>query len=112
MRRGDVVLVTFPFIEGRAKRRPAVVVQADALNARLVSAIVASVTSNLRQVGQPTQTRIDPAIETSSGLKMPSAVKGEVRFTADHRTTQLIGHLSQAAMSRIDACLKAAFGLP
>ena len=85
MNRGDIVLVEFLFLEGGCKRRPALVVQSDALTTKLVSMIVAAITSNLRNVGQPTQALVDPVIETASGLKMASAVKCEVLFAADSR---------------------------
>jgi mRNA interferase MazF len=48
-RRGDVVLVLFPDSNLRtSKRRPAVVVQADELEADLPQRIVAMITSNMR----------------------------------------------------------------
>lgn len=112
MNRGDVILIDFPMIEGGTKRRPALVVQSDAINSRLVSAVVAAITSNLRHAGQPTQTLVDPAIETSSNLRTVSVVKCEVLFTADSRTARVIGSLSAATMAKVDRCLKAALGLP
>lgn len=112
MNRGDVILVDFPFIEGGRKRRPALVVQGDPLNAKLVSLIVAAITSNLKYVAQPTQALVDSAVEKSSGLHTVSAVKCEILFTADRRTVRVIGTLSAAAMAHVDDCLKAAFGLP
>lgn len=48
LRRGDVVLVAFPFIAQRQvqrKRRPALVVQADRYNRRRAAVIIAAITS-------------------------------------------------------------------
>jgi mRNA-degrading endonuclease toxin of MazEF toxin-antitoxin module len=112
MSRGDIVLVEFAFVEGGNKRRPALVVQSDALTTRLVSLIVAAISSNLRHAGQPTQAVIDPAVETSCGLRTASAVKCEVLFTADRRSARVIGSLSAATMSQINDCLKVALELP
>ena len=59
--RGDVVLLDFPFSGGGgSKVRPALVVQNDVDNSRLVSAIVAMVTSQTKRAGtEPTQLLID-----------------------------------------------------
>jgi mRNA interferase MazF len=53
MKRGDVVIVDFPFqdIPG-SKVRPALVVQNDAENQRLSNTIVAMITGNLRDAGR------------------------------------------------------------
>ena len=51
-RRGDVVLIAFPFIvrgETERKRRPAVVVQADRYNRRRSAIIVAAMTTAVKQ---------------------------------------------------------------
>ncbi len=51
-KRGDVVLVLFPDSNLRtAKRRPALVVQADQLDTALSQSIVAMITSNMGRVG-------------------------------------------------------------
>jgi mRNA interferase MazF len=50
--RGDVVMVDFPFGEGRgSKLRPAVVIQCDADNRRLGTLIVAMITKQTVLVG-------------------------------------------------------------
>jgi mRNA interferase MazF len=55
-RRGDVVLVLFPDSNLRTfKRRPALVVQADALDGGLPQTIVAMVTSNMARAGHPSR---------------------------------------------------------
>ncbi len=55
--RGDVVIVSIPFYDGSgAKERPAVVVQCNRNNRRLLSTLVAGITTNVRRVAtEPTQ---------------------------------------------------------
>lgn len=54
VRRGDIVLVDFPYASHRAsKLRPAVVVQNDVDNLRLRNTIVAQITTRLHPVTQP-----------------------------------------------------------
>jgi mRNA-degrading endonuclease toxin of MazEF toxin-antitoxin module len=56
VRRGDVVLVLYPFASGRgASRRPALIVQNDRDNRRLDNTIIAQITTNVRHGNDPTQ---------------------------------------------------------
>jgi mRNA interferase MazF len=114
MKRGDVVLVRLPFVDGGSKRRPALIVQDDRNNRRLLTTVVAAITSNLRNVSQPTQLLIDPATPEghSSGLLIPSAPKCENLFTVSGDTIQVIGSLDPTTMAKVDDCLKVALGLP
>src|SRR4051812_46348521 len=116
-RRGDVVIVRIPFYDRPgAKDRPAVVVQCDRNNRRLLSTVVAPITSNAKRVAtEPTQFLIDPATPDgqSAGLLQPSAVKCENLFTvAQSDIRRTTGQLSDALMQLLDDCLKAALELP
>ncbi len=75
--RGDIILVEIPYHDRPgAKERPAVVVQCDRNNRRLLSTIVAGITTNLKRVGtEPTQFLVDPSTPegASSGLSYSSA---------------------------------------
>jgi mRNA-degrading endonuclease toxin of MazEF toxin-antitoxin module len=111
--RGDVVIVRIPFYDRPgSKDRPAVVVQCDRNNRRLLSTVVAGITSNLRHVAtEPTQFLVDPATGegASSGLSQASAVKSENLYTvaqADIKGT--IGNLSDPLKTKLNDCLKAA----
>lgn len=76
-RRGDMVLVLFPHSNLRmAKKRPALVVQADDLRTGLDQIIVAMITSNLRRRGHPSRYFIPLDSETGrrSGLLTDSVV--------------------------------------
>lgn len=57
--RGDVVLVLYPDSNLKtAKRRPAVVIQADTLQTGLAQTIVAMVSSNMIRAGHPSRVAI------------------------------------------------------
>lgn len=117
MKRGEVVLVGFPFASGAgSKVRPALVVQSDRGNAILRDTIVAPITSNVSRVAQvTTQVAIDAASPDwqSSGLRTPSVIKCENVYTFNKsRIVNTIGRLSPATMSAIDDCLKEALGIP
>lgn len=61
-KRGDVVLVLFPDSNLRtAKRRPALVVQADNLNTGLPQMIVAMITSNMTRAGHASRVTLKQA---------------------------------------------------
>lgn len=117
MRRGDVVIVAFPFTTGGAgKNRPAVVVQCDRDNQRLSNTIVAMITGNTSYaLSEPTQLLMDPSTADgkSSGLSYASAVKCSNLYTIDQtHILATIGQFSPPIMSQLDACLKSALGLP
>jgi mRNA interferase MazF len=110
-----VVLVLYPFASGRGgSRRPALIVQNDADNARLRNTIVAQITTNLDRVGEPTHLLIERATPEGpqAGLLHDSVVSGNNLGTVyENRIDRIIGHLPAALMSRIDECLKATLGL-
>jgi mRNA-degrading endonuclease toxin of MazEF toxin-antitoxin module len=117
IRRGDVILVSFPFVSGGGgKNRPALVVQCDRNNQRLQNTIVAMFTGNVRlATTEPTQILIDPAAPggQASGLAYPSAVKCENLYTISHRDIlRTPGRIPPPIMARVDTCLKEALGLP
>jgi mRNA-degrading endonuclease toxin of MazEF toxin-antitoxin module len=116
MNRGDVVIVPFPYQDHPGEKgRPVVVVQCDAENQRLANTVLAMITGNLQDLGQPTTFLIDPGTPegASSGLTGPSLVKCyNLATVRQHRVLQVIGHLSGALKQRLDACLKAELQLP
>jgi len=115
MKRGDIVLLAFPFSNGvGVKMRPALVVQADRNNRRLTNTIVAMITTSVRAASEPTQMNIalDSDSGHASGLLHDSAVKCENLFTIEQALIQkVIGHLPKAAMRQVDRCLRSALGL-
>lgn len=115
LRRGDVVLVAFPFSDGTgSKLRPALVVQNDRNNRRLSNVILAAITTTVHRRNEPTQLFIDPAVAPGdqSGLVMPSVVSCENLVTvAVQRIRRRIGYLPQDTMQEVDQCLKASLGI-
>jgi mRNA-degrading endonuclease toxin of MazEF toxin-antitoxin module len=112
-RRGDVIVVEIPFHDRPGgKERPAVVVQCDRNNMRLLSTLVAGITTNLKRAAtEPTQFLVDPATSegSSSGLFAPSAVKCENLYTVSQtRIKRTLGCLSDSLKGKLDECLKAA----
>jgi mRNA-degrading endonuclease toxin of MazEF toxin-antitoxin module len=62
IQRGDVLKARFPHASGgRGKKRPVVVVQADIYNQRLRHVVVAQVTGNLAEKGDPASLFIEAA---------------------------------------------------
>jgi mRNA interferase MazF len=116
MKRGDVVLLDYPYAVGSgSKVRPVLIVQNDRDNQRLTNTIVALITKNVSRVHEPTQLLIDisAAEGRQSGLNQSSAVTCCNLFTvAKTKVCREIGRLSPTTMTQIDACLKAAFALP
>lgn len=114
--RGDVVLLDFPFPSGRgAKRRPALVVQNDTDNARLLNTIVAQITSVTHRAHEPTQVFIDLATEEGqqSGLLHDSVVNCVNLYTVEQSCIlRHLGSLPDALMQQVDDALEAALDLP
>lgn len=106
MRRGDVVVADFPFVDGRSKKRPAVVIQCDTLNAKLTNTMVAMITGNTHLIGkEPTQFLIDPGTPAgkSSGLNHASAVRcNNVMTIAQSNIIHTLGHLSDALKKELN----------
>ena len=111
-RRGDVVIVDFPFTDvPGAKKRPAVVIQSARYNPHILKTILALVTGNLRRTGDPCHVLIDPSTPegASSGLNGPSLISCWNLYTLDQtRIERTIGHLSDVLKMRLNDSLKEA----
>ena len=116
MKRDDVVLLDYPYADGSgSKVRPALIVQNDGDNQRLTNTIVALITKNVSRVHEPTQLLIDVSTPEGrpSGLNQTSAVTCGNLFTmAQTKVRRVIGSVSPATMTQIDACLRVALDLP
>jgi mRNA interferase MazF len=115
MTRGEVVLCRFPHARGTpAKLRPALVVQSDFYNRRIDNVLVASITSNLKNAADPAHFLIDigDAEGQQSGLARNSLVSCiNLAVMPQRDVDRAIGRLSDVAMQRVDACLRAAMAL-
>ena len=115
IRRGDVVLVLYPFASGHgASRRPALIVQNNRDNRRLDNTIIAQITTNMLHVNDPTHLLIPWGTPEGqqAGLLHDSVVScNNLATVHEERLYRVIGRLPDAVLSRIDECLKAALGL-
>ena len=115
VKRGDIVIVPFPFQDRLGEKiRPALVVQSNVENHRLVNTILAMITGNLDDAGQSTTVLVDPKTPdgTGSGLSGPSLVKCHNLATIrQKRVLHVIGQFPASLMSRIDLALKATLDL-
>jgi mRNA interferase MazF len=111
--RGDVVLVLFPDSNlVTAKRRPAMVVQANRLETGLPQTILAMITSNLSRAGHPS--RVMVARSSSRGQRMgllaDSVIMTDNLATVlDSEVDRVIGHCDD--MQSIDAAICNTLGL-
>lgn len=114
--RGDIVMTRFPHAGGkRGKKRPAVVIQADAYNTRLKHFLVAEITGNLAAASDPASFFIEVSTPEGkrTGLDQNSVVCCLFLSTvAVAGITNVIGQLSDEMKAQLDACLKAALQLP
>lgn len=111
-KRGDIVLVLFPHADLRtAKRRPALVVQADDLQTGLSQVIVAMITSRLFCANHPSRVLVSLAAPEGqqSGLLSDSVVMADNLATiAAIEIDRVIGTLS---MREVDEALRHTLGL-
>lgn len=112
--RGNVVLVDYPFSDRTgSKVRPALVVQADALNQQIDDTIRAAISSATHRASA-TQLSIDLATPEGrlSGLRQNSMVQCENLLTYDQALViAKIGALPESLMQQVGACLQAALEL-
>ena len=112
MKRGEVVVVDWPFSDRRgSKLRPAVVVQADFLNALIADTVLIAITRKTRST--VTEVALDPALETNSGLTHRSIASCNNFLTLDQALVRRrLGELSTVALGQIEARLRVALALP
>jgi mRNA interferase MazF len=116
LKRGEVVIVDWPFASGKGRKpRPALIVQNDRDNQRLVNTVLAMITSVTKRALEATQLLIElnTAEGKQSGLMQDSVVNCSQLLTVERsRILYVIGSLPPAIMQQIDECLKAALGIP
>jgi len=114
-RRGDIVLADISYSDrSGSKRRPVLVVSADANNAVIDDLILAAISSTTRS-GAFTHVFVDPSTPEGqgSGLLHPSYIQCENLFTLDQQLiVRSLGQLSSTVLPLVNACLKAALELP
>jgi mRNA interferase MazF len=115
MKRGDVILCPFPHGSGTpAKLRPAVIVQSDYYNSRIENLLVAGVTGNLANAGDPAHVLVDIATPEGrlSGLTRSSVVSCINLAVIQRRlVSKSIGTLPESLMQQVDQGLRMAMSL-
>ncbi len=113
MNRGDVVQVNWPYSDlSGTKVRPAVVIQADYLNGLIDDTIMVKITGSHFNISG-TEVELDPYVEAASGLSKVCYASCNNVLTRDQLIIgPVIGTLSNAAVSAIEACLKQVMALP
>lgn len=115
VRRGDVVLVDYPYSDRTgSKVRPCVVVQGDLNNQRLDDTIVVTISSRSQHAHEPTQLLIDLSTPAGqqSGLLFTSTIQCANILTVDCGfVLRKIGTLPLDAMRQVSECLKEALGI-
>ena len=116
VQRGDVVLVDFPFARGASSKvRPALVVQNDRDNVRLINTIVVQITGTTHRALEATQVLIDLNTPQGqqSGLRFDSVVNCVNLVTLDKtKILRRLGNLPDILMRKVHDALKAALALP
>ena len=106
--RGDVVLVLFPDSNlVTAKRRPALVVQADRLGTGLPQTLVAMITSNLTRAGHSSRWLVGQSspVGRQMGLRTDSVIMTDNLATVrESEVDRVIGRCSD--MTQVDAALR------
>ncbi len=118
-RKGDVVLVSFPYTtddgQTQTKRRPAVIISNDYNNGRLDDVLLVPLTSNIsRSTKEPTQVVITMTSPEGQqgGLRLDSVIDCTVIATIPKTLlVNKIGSFPQEVMERIDQCLMIALAI-
>lgn len=112
-KRGDIVLALFPHSNLQtAKKRPALIVQADDLQTNLSQVIVAMITSNMARKGHKSRVTIllNSTEGRQSGLQSDSVVATDNLATVQEKfIDKVIGNLP--TMNLIDMALAQTFDL-
>ena len=110
MKRGDIYRADLDPVIGSEQGgvRPVLIIQNDTGNLHSPTVIVAAITTRNKKPHMPVHVFITAQ---ESGLPMDSVVLTEqVRTLEKSRLTRYLGHLSEEAMTRIDAALARSLG--
>ncbi|MBI3997685.1 MAG: type II toxin-antitoxin system PemK/MazF family toxin [Armatimonadetes bacterium] len=117
LRRGDVVLIAFPFIsQGQVerKRRPAVVVQADRYDQRRAAVIIAAITGTHLHTQLPSKVVVkkDSPAGREANLRLDSVVDCQTLATVPRtEIVSRLGRLPGEVIEQINRGLEDALGL-
>ncbi|MHB1696848.1 MAG: type II toxin-antitoxin system PemK/MazF family toxin [bacterium] len=104
-KRGDIVLVPFPFSDQTAiKKRPAVVISSDSHNNSSLDVVIMAVTSKVEKHSNAGDCPINDY--KSAGLLKPSSIKPAISTIEQSLVIKKLGKLSSADMDNIEKALK------
>ncbi len=104
-KRGDVVLVPFPFSDQTTiKKRPAVIVSSDIYNELSIDIIIMAITSQTKRISDIGECKIQDW--QRAGLLKPSAVKSAVATIEQGLVIKKVGSLSLNDLSSLNQVLK------
>lgn len=109
-KRGDVILVQFPFTDGSgSKKRTALVVSSDLYNSTTPDVLIASLTSNLTAVSHPgDHVLVD---WKAANLLFPSLAQTKIATVEASSIERKLGELSPSDFAAFAAGLRQAFDL-
>lgn len=113
LRRGDIVLVPFPFADLRgSKLRPATIVSADPQGPELIIAFITSVLTNRSTRGAEVEILpTDPEFK-ATGLKAGSLIRADKLVTLSRAViSRRLGVTGPATQGRLSAALRLAIGV-
>ena len=116
LRRGDVVLVAFPFIAAhdvQRKRPPALIVQADRYNRRRAVVVIVAITTMYRHGHLPAKVpvRRESPAGHEAGLRLDSLVDCQTLATLPREEIlSRLGRLPAEVMQQVDRALVDALG--
>ena len=115
-RRGDIVLIPFPYVTdlSKTRERPAVIIQNDVGNRFSPNLIVAAISSQIPGKEYPVHFFVREGSEEAegTGLQKDSIVQTEIILTIPKTSvTKRLGRFNNAAMNAIDQCLRVSFAL-
>jgi mRNA interferase MazF len=110
-RRGDVVLVPFPFNDlSTTKQRPALVVSPDAWNAAQPDVMLVAITSQMNVAPGPQDMVLAPIDVAAAGLPKPSRVRTTKLFTMHSGLLKrTLGHLPDTTTNTVLTQLRTFF---
>jgi len=109
-RRGDVILVPFPFSDlGTTKVRPAIVVSSDLYHKTEPDLLLVAITTKISAATNPTDYVLSDWAE--AGLRYPSASKTVLFTLSPARVEYRIGALTARDLAEVDRRLRRALAL-
>lgn len=110
-RKGDVVLVPFPFTNQRTRKvRPAVVLSSDAYHVTEPDLILGALTTNLTAATAPVDYVL--AEWQRANLRYPSAFKPLLFSLEPSLIVHTVGSLSAVDMAAVNDCIRRSLALP